>query len=369
MAKNQSAQNEAAPVAAPRPGVIPTDGANLKNIPADRLGTMPGFNPRTEIGDTSELEGLIKKNGLVNPIAVCPIAEGADRYFVIAGARRLAACKALGHQNVPCHVYADLDLARDVLRAKAIAMAENDGEGRQALSPMDQARAFRGLFDLVEGPNDTAKHKAIAKALGRRSEGAHQNIRLTLKLLDMSARVQAMLSAGTVSKTAAISMSEMPDDVRAHVEARITPGMSEGDVRRLANDLRREAPAVAAPAQAAGPVVDLDDGSDVPKAPAAPAAAAKPRNRPAGYGDKVVLWRNKGEVRDMIDAVVSAIAVEEAEEESAKAEALRNQLAALLWCTGAIDDVETGSPDFQRALKELAGEKPGAAAEDDEAEG
>ena len=58
-------------------------------------------NPRKQIGDVTDLANSIKANGLLSPLSVVPNGE---RFRVIAGHRRLAACKQAGTGAVPCFV-------------------------------------------------------------------------------------------------------------------------------------------------------------------------------------------------------------------------------------------------------------------------
>ena len=56
-------------------------------------------NPRKNIGDVTDLAASIKTNGLLTPLNVVP---NGSRFRVIAGHRRLAACKQAGTGAVPC---------------------------------------------------------------------------------------------------------------------------------------------------------------------------------------------------------------------------------------------------------------------------
>ena len=58
-------------------------------------------NPRKTIGDVTELAASITANGLLTPLSVVP---HDDRYRVIAGHRRLTACKQAGLAQVPAFV-------------------------------------------------------------------------------------------------------------------------------------------------------------------------------------------------------------------------------------------------------------------------
>ena len=62
-------------------------------------------NPRKNIGDVTDLAASIKANGLLSPLSVVP---NGSRFRVIAGHRRLMACKQAGTGAVPCFVL-DLD--------------------------------------------------------------------------------------------------------------------------------------------------------------------------------------------------------------------------------------------------------------------
>jgi ParB/RepB/Spo0J family partition protein len=61
-----------------------------------------GSRHRRELGDISSLAASIAEIGLLHPIVVTPERK------LIAGARRVAACKLLGHETIPTTVI-DLD--------------------------------------------------------------------------------------------------------------------------------------------------------------------------------------------------------------------------------------------------------------------
>ena len=95
-------------------------------------------NPRKQIGDVTDLAASIKANGLLSPLSVVPNGE---RYRVIAGHRRLAACKQAGTGAVPCFV---LDL--DPLQQLEAMVTENCQ--REQLTVLEEADAIQGMLDL-----------------------------------------------------------------------------------------------------------------------------------------------------------------------------------------------------------------------------
>lgn len=108
-------------------------------------------NPRKQIGDVTDLAASIRANGLLSPLSVVPHGQ---RYRVIAGHRRLAACKQAGTGAVPCFV---LDL--DPLQQLEAMVTENCQ--REQLTALEEADAIQGMLDLG------ATTASVARRLGR----------------------------------------------------------------------------------------------------------------------------------------------------------------------------------------------------------
>lgn len=108
-------------------------------------------NPRKNIGDVTDLAASIKTNGLLTPLSV---VHNGERYRVIAGHRRLAACKQAGTGAVPCFV---LDL--DPLQQLEAMITENCQ--REQLTVLEEADAIQGMLDLG------ATTASVAHRLGR----------------------------------------------------------------------------------------------------------------------------------------------------------------------------------------------------------
>ena len=89
-------------------------------------------NPRKNIGDVTDLADSIRANGLLAPLSVVP---NGSRYRVIAGHRRLAACKQAGIGAVPCFV-----LQLDPLQQLGAMVTENCQ--REQLTALEEAEAI-----------------------------------------------------------------------------------------------------------------------------------------------------------------------------------------------------------------------------------
>lgn len=98
----------------------------------------------------NELADSIKKFGLLQPIVVR--TNSSDKFEVVAGNRRLNACKELGWRKVACHV-----VELDDKTAFEISIIEN--VQRHTLNPIEEGLAFRkyvnefgwgGVSDLAQ---------------------------------------------------------------------------------------------------------------------------------------------------------------------------------------------------------------------------
>lgn len=111
-------------------------------------------NPRKNIGDVNDLAASIKTNGLLTPLSVVPNGE---RYRVIAGHRRLVACKQAGIRAVPCFV-----LQLGPLQQLEAMVTENCQ--REQLTVLEEADAIQGMLDLG------ATTASVAHRLGRSAD-------------------------------------------------------------------------------------------------------------------------------------------------------------------------------------------------------
>lgn len=113
------------------------------------------FQPRRKF-DEKELADLaesIAENGLIQPIAVRKTKGG---YELIAGERRLRACKLLGRQKIEAIVY-------DIGDEDSAVWALIENLHRRDLSPFDEAEAMAKLVLLWKvSKEDAAKRLGIA---------------------------------------------------------------------------------------------------------------------------------------------------------------------------------------------------------------
>jgi len=123
--------------------------------------------PRSTLGDLSDLMASIQKHGVLEPLLVRRRADGL--YQLVAGERRFHAAMQAGLSEVPC-----IEVAVSDEHALEIALVEN--LQRQNLNAFEEAEGFR---TLVTKYNYT--HDKVADAVGR----SRVTVTETLRLLEL----------------------------------------------------------------------------------------------------------------------------------------------------------------------------------------
>ena len=127
----------------------------LKALPISDIYPNP-FQPRIEFSDEelAELSQSIAENGLIQPI----IVRKSDiiGYELIAGERRLRACKRLGMTEIPAVV-------KEVTDQESRKQAIIENLQRSNLNPIEEAKAYRSLINEL-----AYSHEELAKAMADR---------------------------------------------------------------------------------------------------------------------------------------------------------------------------------------------------------
>lgn len=178
-------------------------------------------NPRKNIGDVTDLAASIKANGLLSPLSVVPNGE---RYRVIAGHRRLAACKQAGTGAVPCFV---LDL--DPLQQLEAMVTENCQ--REQLTVLEEADAIQGMLDLG------ATTASVAHRLGR--SGDYVRDRAKAASIDNEVRaVRDDFSQLTIGQLVAIARYDGRPDLQKELAQAAGTSNFDYTLRRIERDDR-----------------------------------------------------------------------------------------------------------------------------------
>ena len=146
----------------------------------------------------AELAASIRANGVIQPIVVRPLVQGAEapRYEIVAGERRWQAAKLAGLDEIPVVI-------RELTEAQAVAVALIENIQREELSPAEEARALSRLIDEY-----SLTHQEVAEAVGR-SRAAVSNL---LRLLDLPTEVVTLIDSKALSMGHARTLLGLEDD-------------------------------------------------------------------------------------------------------------------------------------------------------------
>ena len=143
------------------------------------------YQPRQHFSEEKleELANSIKKNGIIQPIAVRPNKIENGKYEIIAGERRWMAAQRAGLHEIPVTI---LDLS-DV-ESLEVAIVENIQ--RDDLNPIEEARGYKRLNEEFK-----YDHDSISKLMSK----SRSHISNTLRLLSLPKDVVAMLEEGSLT--------------------------------------------------------------------------------------------------------------------------------------------------------------------------
>ena len=179
----------------------------INKIPISDLVRNP-YQPRETFNEVKleELANSIKKNGIIQPIAVRLDKSKPGKYEIVAGERRWLAAQKAGLHEIPVTV---LDLT-DV-ESLEVAIVENIQ--RDDLSPIEEARGYKRLLEEF-----TYDHEHISKLMSK----SRSHISNTLRLLSLPVDVINMLEEGTLTSGQArpliglINASQIAEEIVAN---------------------------------------------------------------------------------------------------------------------------------------------------------
>ena len=207
----------------------------LSAIRVSEFNTRKDLDAGTEDAGTQDLADSIRENGLLNPITVRRNADGA--FDVIAGQRRLLACRELGWRTISAIVRDDMD-DED---ARVASLVEN--VHRAEMNPLDKAQAYQAILDHYGNVDDVSQRAGVTV----------QTVRKYLQLLKLvpSIRVgigtrQGPAGISTMARLAQTFLPEQQEEAlnlidgfRQDIQIKIITE-SGGDLGKLAK-LRTEA--------------------------------------------------------------------------------------------------------------------------------
>ncbi|MGZ8842951.1 MAG: ParB/RepB/Spo0J family partition protein, partial [Pyrinomonadaceae bacterium] len=185
-------------------------------LPIDKLDPNPD-QPRTEIGDLTELTASILEKGVLEPLLVKPNRNG--RWMIIAGERRWRAATAAGLEEVPC-------IEMDVNDAEVAEIALIENMQRKDLTPWEEADGLRALSEKFG-----YTHEEVARKVGK----SRSTVTEALSIAAIPNSIREICRACEItSKSLLLQIVRQPDDesMQAMAEQIAAEGLTRDGARR-----------------------------------------------------------------------------------------------------------------------------------------
>jgi ParB family transcriptional regulator, chromosome partitioning protein len=176
---------------------------------------------RGNLGPINELAASISEKGLLEPIVIRPV-DG--RFEIVAGNRRLAACKSLGMRKVVCHIL-------DFTEKEAYEAALIENVQHRTLDAVDEARAFKRYVDDYGYGGESE----LARKIGKSEQYVSQRLQLLTLPRDVLMKVtRRLVSASQASELLGLDREEQSllSDLVAGTK------VPSKTVRRLAKEIK-----------------------------------------------------------------------------------------------------------------------------------
>lgn len=182
---------------------VPTSVSNESEVWSEKVVSVPidsidvnQFQPRSSFDEESlgELAASIREHGVLHPMIVRPSDNG--RYELVAGERRLRACKLLGWEKVPVIVK-----RLDNRSAAELALIEN--LQREDLNCIEVAEGYRRLLDEFG-----LTQEELAERLG----SSQSSVANKLRLLRLPEEVRTRISQEMIGERQARALLALKDE-------------------------------------------------------------------------------------------------------------------------------------------------------------
>jgi len=150
---------------------VPPVVSSIQDIPLERIRESK-TNPRTQFdqGKLAELADNIREHGVLQPVLVRPLPQGAvGTYELVAGARRYRASKLAGRESIPATV-------RELTDTQCLEMQLIENLQRAEVHELDEAQGYAALMQLQP---ETYTVETISAKVNKSQAYVYGRLRLT----------------------------------------------------------------------------------------------------------------------------------------------------------------------------------------------
>lgn len=171
------------------------DGSGLREIKVSEILPNPN-QPRKKFSDQAiaELAATIQEHGVIQPVLVQKNSNGSG-FILIAGERRLRACKLAGYVKIPA-------IVKELSEADVMELALIENTQREDLNAIEEALAYQAIIE-----KRGLKVTDLANRLGKN----RATISNLIRLLSFPNQIQDWIKEGKLSEGNARPLLSIPD--------------------------------------------------------------------------------------------------------------------------------------------------------------
>ena len=202
---------------------LPAVSDKVTSVAVEKIDPNPQ-QPRKNF-DPEQLEDLaasIRQHGIIQPLILIP-GDQSDRYFLIAGERRLRAAKLAGMAEVPA-------IIRTASEQEQLEFAIIENVQREDLNPLERALAYQNLLDGF-----SLTHEDIARQVGK----SRVSVTNSLRLLNLPDLAQEALLNGEITEGHARALLGLSSSraIEAALDSLISLNLNVRQTEALVNKL------------------------------------------------------------------------------------------------------------------------------------
>lgn len=212
---------------------LPDDGETIIQMEIERLKTFKDHPFKVQDDtDMNALMDSIEKYGILNPLIVRPLKEGA--YEIISGHRRKYAAEKLGYRKVPVIIRVMKD------EESIIAMVDANLQ-REKITYSEKAFAYKMKNDAMKRVrgrrkkgqvDDELKGIRTVELIAKESGESYKQVQRYIKITNLHPKLLEMLDLGEISfnpavEIATLKMKEQEQFIEAMDYAQSIPSLSQ----------------------------------------------------------------------------------------------------------------------------------------------
>ena len=185
----------------------------IENIPIELIDDFQDHPFQVRFDEEMDrLMDSIKEYGVLVPILIRPIE---DRYELISGHRRKAACEALGLETLPAVV-------RSMTREEAIITMVDSNIQREHVLPSEKAKAYKMKMDALrhQGKKTSTQvgwRAETAQQIGQEGGDSKNQVRRYIRLNHLHPDILEMIDQGKMAFILAVELSYLSAFEQKHV--------------------------------------------------------------------------------------------------------------------------------------------------------